>query len=157
MLPLVLKGRAGLVLLERQVLDTARRYLMPPEVRTEAGGILLGTYRGEHLDITAATTPMRQDRRTRLMFDRRDPGHARAAAAAWRTSGRTVTYIGEWHSHTTGDGEPSAIDLATWHDVLAANPSAAHLFMIVAPAGSRFIEGCGDCLAEVRPVAGIGH
>ncbi len=156
MLPLVLNGRAGLILLERQVLDAARRYLLPPEVRTEAGGILLGAYRGDHLDVTAATMPMHQDRRTRLMFDRRDPGHAREATAAWRASGHTITYVGEWHSHTVGDGEPSAVDLATWRDVLAANPSAAHLFLIVAPAGSRFVEGRAGRLSEVLPLAELG-
>lgn len=157
MLPLVLTGEAGFILVEYPVLETARSFLRPPEHLVEAGGILLGAYRGPHLDVTAATVPMPRDRRTPILFDRRDPGHAQAATSAWRESGGTTTYVGEWHSHISGDAQPSSIDLATWRDVLASNPAALYLFVIVAPRVSRFIEGRDGRLNEIMAEPARGH
>ena len=68
--------RAGLrlVVVHEQVMERIDRYLRVPENATEAGGILIGCYRGPHIEITECSEPLRRDRRARLRFDREDPG-----------------------------------------------------------------------------------
>lgn len=146
--PLILVGTRGLVLVERAILETARRYLLPPRHRFEAGGILLGCYRGDTLDVTAMTRPLPADRRSAFAFDRRDRGHARAARKAWRQSVGTVTFVGEWHTHTVGGAAPSSRDLATWRRILGQSRGRQHLFLIVSPRETNFVEGLGS-VAEV--------
>ena len=38
---------------------------------------------------------------------------ARQIAAAYRNSGRILTYLGDWHSHPRGGAKPSSIDRST--------------------------------------------
>lgn len=61
----------------------------------EAGGILLGFYRGPHVQITHCTSPFPGDRRFWNLFDRNDPEHQSEAVRRWRDSGRTMAYVGE--------------------------------------------------------------
>lgn len=101
---------ARLVTLTDEVTRQIQRFTEPPESNLEAGGILLGSYRGPHIEIVQCTTPMRRDARTRFGFVRRDPGHQRAADSAWRASGRTINFVGEWHSHPEDHPRPSNVD-----------------------------------------------
>jgi integrative and conjugative element protein (TIGR02256 family) len=93
--------RAGLRLVEvsDEVVRTIDRYSKPGENDREAGGILIGSYRGVHIQIVECTTPLFLDRRSRTLFDRRDDGHQRLALDRWRGSSRTLTFVGEWHTH----------------------------------------------------------
>lgn len=150
--PLILAGRSGYVLVNPEIVSTARRFLQAPEGRVEAGGILLGCYRGEHLDVLHLTTPMAGDRRSVARFDRRDRGHDRAARSVWRQSGGTVTYVGEWHSHTAGPAEPSGQDLWTWRRILLKSYGRQHLFVIVSPRETRFIEGADGRFDPLRMI-----
>ncbi|MGY3582600.1 hypothetical protein [Bradyrhizobium sp. USDA 4350] len=88
--------RAGmrLVVVHEQVTVRIDRYLRIPENATEAGGILIGCYRGPHIEITDCSLPLRRDRRARLRFDRDDPGHQGLANRRWTESGRTHTFVG---------------------------------------------------------------
>jgi integrative and conjugative element protein (TIGR02256 family) len=104
---------ARLVTLTDEVTQQIQRFTEPPEAEIEAGGILLGSYRGPHVEVFQCTAPMRKDTRTRFGFVRRDPGHQRAADAAWRASGRTVHFVGEWHTHPEDHPRPSNIDRKT--------------------------------------------
>jgi len=106
--------------------------------------LLLGAYRGAHLDVVGLTTPLPADRRHALWFDRRDRGHGGAAREAWRRSGGTVTCVGEWHSHTAGSASPSTRDLTTWRQILRKARGRQHLFLIVSPQDTNFVEGVGD-------------
>jgi len=152
--PLILRGRQGLILVEAAVVDTARRFLRPPEGRLEAGGILLGVYRGDHLDVVDGTAPLPGDRRTPVRFDRRDAGHGLTARAAWRRSDRVITCVGEWHTHTAGSASPSGLDLRTWRRILAQRGGRPHLFLIASPRELRFYEGRGEALREIDPMDG---
>lgn len=80
---------------------------------TETGGILLG-----HADPgTPAVVRSAGDPGPRAIHEPqrflRDLGHARALAArAWKDEG--AEWIGEWHTHPTGDRAPSTVDVAAY-------------------------------------------
>jgi integrative and conjugative element protein (TIGR02256 family) len=80
----------------------------------EAGGILLGAYRGMDMEVTGRTDPGPEDERRLFSFTRADPYHDAANRQAWNASGGTVSYIGEWHTHPYGGVKPSSTDTTTW-------------------------------------------
>ena len=146
-------GEGCLALVPDAVLATVTRYSTGPEAEREAGGILIGAYRGVHLEVTGCTEPMQTDTRRRFLFDRKDPGHQRAAMAAWSSSRRTETYVGEWHTHPEPRPSPSSIDLATWASIMNRTRFPV-LFMI---GGSEAIwNGVGQRgeIMRARVVAG---
>lgn len=108
-----------LVLLPDDVVSTVRSYATGREAEREAGGILIGSYRGAHIEVTGCTTPLRRDVRLRCSFDRKDPGHHRAAMAAWMKNDGMETFVGEWHTHPEPFPTPSSIDLTTWLSILS--------------------------------------
>lgn len=78
----------------------------------ETGGILLGQDHGDTITVTVAGGPGPAAIRTRDRFTR-DLGHAQALADAAYDRDNSV-WIGEWHTHPTGQAEPSPIDLSTY-------------------------------------------
>jgi hypothetical protein len=52
-----------------------------PEADREAGGVLLGRYRGPHIEIMSCTTPLPEDLRTRFGLVRQDKGHLKVLTA----------------------------------------------------------------------------
>jgi integrative and conjugative element protein (TIGR02256 family) len=124
--------RAGLRLVEiaDDVIETIERYSRPPENASEAGGILLGSYRGAHIQVVACSQPLPHDRRTFALFDRRDYGHQRLAMNHWRESIWTRTFVGEWHTHPEIHPFPSLLDRHTWQKVARRNPAGSTVFLI---------------------------
>lgn len=102
--------------------------------RVECGGILLGSYRGPHIEVVDFTQPGPDDESTLSSFKRKDQQHQDAATKAWHLSDRKQTYVGEWHSHPFGQPVPSWIDRRVWRSVVA-NKNAPCLFVVVSPTG----------------------
>jgi len=96
----------------------------------EAGGILMGLRRGRHLEVTIATTPKREDKRTRIRFERISPFHQKFAIRAWRRLDRKLDYVGEWHTHPENRPRPSGIDRREWEELIRVNKREL-LFIIV--------------------------
>jgi len=107
--------------------------------KQERGGILIGQYRGPHIEITDITLPGKSDRASLFRFDRRDAVHQRSAAKAWRVSGNTKTYVGEWHTHPFGAATPSGMDKRTW-ERLTREAGEPLIFIIVTPADIAFFR-----------------
>lgn len=128
----------GLILLGHEIERAIATYVADDEIGLEAGGIFIGSYRDPHVEIGSCTTPLPRDLRKPTLFDRCDPGHQAAALNAWRESGGTDTYVGEWHTHPVDDPVPSDQDVRTWHAIMrrVSNPL---IFLI---AGRRSIW-CG--------------
>lgn len=97
---------------------TIAAYVADPQIRKEAGGIFIDSYRGPHIEINTCTTPMPRDVWRPTLFDRSDPGHQAAALKAWKVSGGTKTYVGEWHTHPVDNPVPLDLDLQTWRAVM---------------------------------------
>jgi integrative and conjugative element protein (TIGR02256 family) len=113
-------GTGQLVYLREQPLQVFNRYKQEGIDSKEAGGILLGHVRGEHLEIIEATEPSFWDRRFRFLFERMPYFHHKLAMKRWKESNGLVRYIGEWHTHPQNHPTPSSIDITEWQ-VLAAD------------------------------------
>jgi integrative and conjugative element protein (TIGR02256 family) len=83
----------------------------------ETGGILLGHDSGAELYVTVAGDAGPGARREKHRF-LRDLDHARALADA-AYDDHSGVWIGEWHTHPTGQPVPSAVDLTTYKGHLA--------------------------------------
>jgi len=103
----------GYVLLRAQVFEVLSTYKQT-ESKSEAGGILVGCYRGDHIEIIDASVPFPTDKRSRYHFNRHKKGHQEFAEQAWSASDRTMTYVGEWHTHPELVPSPSPQDIASW-------------------------------------------
>lgn len=100
--------------------------------RPEEGGILLGAYRDGGLEVASLTEAAPSDERSLLRFVRQDPAHQRAATEAWTASGGTITVVGEWHTHPSGEPQPSGTDRRTWTCLLRRS-LYPRTFIIAAP------------------------
>ena len=105
------------LLIDDAVVDLVMGNRQLKSTDTEAGGILLGLRRDDHLHVTGLTTPRPADKRSRTSFQRKDKFHQARALAAWRESGGVVDYIGEWHSHPERHPLPSSIDTREWKSI----------------------------------------
>ncbi|UPU01408.1 Mov34/MPN/PAD-1 family protein (plasmid) [Bradyrhizobium barranii subsp. apii] len=128
------KGR--LVTLADAVAQELARFAAPPESDREAGGILLGRYRGPHVEVLKCTTPMPEDRRTRFGFVRQDKGHQEIASRDWFESGGAVNFVGEWHTHPERHPTPSWVDRRSWRKQLRRHKSDPLVFIIVGTAAT---------------------
>lgn len=100
----------------------------------ETGGILIGSYRGPHLEIREISEAGPTDKRMLYSFCKQDPSHEKKAKDAWKASNFTETDIGEWHTHPYGRPDPSATDLRTWKRLVKENKRTM-LFIILSPQG----------------------
>lgn len=88
----------------------------------EAGGILLGSYKEQHIEITHVTEPGTKDFRSRTSFYRKDPIHQKTADNIWASSDGLITYLGEWHTHPQSVPKPSKLDISEWDRNLPERP-----------------------------------
>ena len=128
--PMILRAGTRLVTIAPAVTEKINSFSCHPENRMEAGGILIGSYRGPHIEITECSQPFLLDCRLRTLFDRRDPGHHDLAMRRWRESGRVSTFVGEWHTHPESVPTPSSIDINTWREVSRKNTTGSTVFLI---------------------------
>jgi len=101
----------------------------------EAGGLLLGRFFEDRPDllIDEATVPTSIDRRSRFAIFRPKEGAQRLIDSAWKASGGTRNFLGEWHSHPEPRPTPSCRDLANWRRISrkAEYEQSGLLFIIV--------------------------
>lgn len=114
----LVRATGEFILINPKVVDVIASYVREAEEPMEAGGILIGSYRGAHIEIVDCTEPMKKDRRSRFSFLRIDAGHQSIATSAWIKSQKTETFVGEWHTHPDDYPMPSSIDRKTWVDLL---------------------------------------
>ncbi|MCZ4373876.1 Mov34/MPN/PAD-1 family protein [Vibrio diazotrophicus] len=110
------------VLVEAGALSPTLQYRQFETSSKEAGGILIGEYRGDDLRILFVTEPGGIDQRSRYRFGRRSPHHQKAANKAWLESGFTQTHIGDWHTHPQDYPLPSPLDYSEWRTKLPQRP-----------------------------------
>jgi integrative and conjugative element protein (TIGR02256 family) len=120
----------ALLLVESEVLERLEPFRQSDAEAPEAGGILIGYRRGPHLHVVDATTPGREDCRSRYEFHRLDPSHQHAAHMRWTRSRHTLDYVGEWHTHPQIDPAPSSLDLDEWALILSRR-NVAMIFAIL--------------------------
>jgi len=112
----------GYLVLPNSLLMQCNSFCQNQSFKPESGGILLGSYRGPHIEITDITEPSRLDRQSRCGFIRKSPHHVKADKDAWKASKGTAGYIGEWHTHPEAIPTPSYTDKYEWKITLPMQP-----------------------------------
>lgn len=130
--PFVAVGEAPKVLIHYRVIEHFESMKAKCKNQPEAGGILLGMIRGPHLEITDFTIPGKQDIRKLYDFYRQDPIHQQKAADAWHSSGKTMAFLGDWHTHPYGEPAPSSTDKKSWRESVSGQRPQM-VFVIISP------------------------
>ncbi|ODS22317.1 hypothetical protein AB835_14870 [Candidatus Endobugula sertula] len=126
----------GILLIEEQAISIIESFKQDTPSATESAGVLIGEYReSQHIRIVDATKPCKYDRSTRFSFDRRSPQHQKSVLSAWRSSGNTQTWIGEWHTHPEDHPTPSSKDIYEWKKALPNRP----MIMLIQGRKTRWI------------------
>jgi integrative and conjugative element protein (TIGR02256 family) len=82
----------------------------------ESGGVLLGyryPSRRKPIRVVSQIGPGPEARHHRHRFEPDGVWQDEEITRAYERSGRTLTYLGDWHSHPQGGGRPSGLDRAT--------------------------------------------
>lgn len=96
-----------------------RRWYQP-----ETGGMLLGFETvSEQLVVTQATRPGPLARRRWRCFHPDDAWDIATLADIYEASGRVIRYLGEWHSHSFGNLQPSREDARTMRLIASHEPA----------------------------------
>lgn len=103
-----------LIVLADQVIQTLKQYRQSGITAREAGGVLLGLRRGQHIEVVEASAPTIFDERSRFSFVRKPAKHQKLARARWEESNGTVDHVGEWHTHPQQHPIPSFVDEKEW-------------------------------------------
>lgn len=127
--------RRRLVVLSNDVTQVLARHRQRFPWQTEAGGILLGRRRGNHIEVIEATEPTPADRRSTYLWERETFGHAQAAMRSWRFASGTVDYVGEWHTHPQRVPTPSILDRREWHKLAVARSKTWLVAIVVGTRG----------------------
>ena len=107
------------VLLPNHIVQEVRSYLGNSCGNNEHGGLLLGFRKPSAIQIHSVTFPDQWDRSTPTRFHRSQRGHKDRAIKEWLSSGKTVDWVGEWHSHPFGTSLPSSIDRDSWKRIVS--------------------------------------
>jgi hypothetical protein len=130
----------GRILVDADALTTLQKYRQDSADKPEAGGILIGYRRDEHLHITYATEPSEEDIRSRYSFERVAKTHQSTATEQWNRSGGKTDYLGEWHSHPEVYPSPSRIDRSEWR-LICQRRALPMVFIIIGMSGNFWL-GC---------------
>jgi integrative and conjugative element protein (TIGR02256 family) len=106
------EGNRRLLTFSANVLHVFHEFRQVQAEASEAGGVLLGYVRGDHLEVVEATRPTMWDRRLRYLFER-FPNEL-IVKARWRATDGKLRYLGEWHTHPESVPYPSSTDLIEW-------------------------------------------
>lgn len=121
----------------------------------EAGGILLGTVHGKNMLVESATSPTPADKRKRFSFERLVAGHKEFALKRWTSTGGTVRYLGEWHTHPEDHPTPSLLDKSEWMRAARARKDERPSLCVIVGRQTLFVAmGYADgTLTVMEPVA----
>jgi len=107
---------------------------------TEAGGILLGSVHEAGLLVTEATEPSVRDVRRPYFFERQPFRHRALAASRWRSSGGTIRYLGEWHTHPQDHPTPSMLDRTEWRLLARKRADGRPMLAVIVGRRSLHVE-----------------
>ncbi len=92
------------------VLEILNRYKQLKPQHHEAGGILLGQIKGNHVYILHVSIPTKFDRSSRTSFVRSKEIAQVIIDYEFVNSGNRTIYLGEWHTHPEKFPSPSGTD-----------------------------------------------
>ena len=119
------------IVFSQKVIETFKRYKREYTYRVEAGGILVGRSEGKVITVEDITEPFEDDKRGRYTFRRASKGHQEYMDEIWSSSGKTLTYLGEWHTHDQQKIFPSPVDYGNWKKIMARHHNSEALVFII--------------------------
>jgi integrative and conjugative element protein (TIGR02256 family) len=123
----------GRLKIGQSALEQMRQLTQDDPGKPEAGGVLLGRHILDTSDVIVdkVTLPMEGDRQSRRRFFRAPRRHQEAITLAWRESGGTCTYLGEWHTHPECVPTPSLLDRWNWRRKLLTDQFSGFIFFVI--------------------------
>ncbi len=116
------------------ILNTMKKYLQVNSEDLEAGGVLIGKENmyNNDLVIEFITEPLKNDKRKRNRFHRKDKGHLDIFKTLHRNNFETYAYLGEWHTHPESEPNYSSIDYSNWKKIGKSAPYGVIHYHIIA-------------------------
>jgi len=96
---------------------------------TEAGGVLIGERRGQHIVVTHLSEPGQGDIRSRTRIERKGEHHQLKVDELFKQSDGFLVYLGEWHTHPEDLPQPSSTDIYSWLEGLNGKESMVMLIV----------------------------
>ncbi len=145
-----LKTDGGRIKIDLGALELMWAYAQHTRLSCEAGGVLLGRYIIDSLDVVidSVSVPTKDDVRKRNYFKRDQRLHQKTIEECWQESKGTCNYLGEWHTHPEISPYPSGFDLRNWKKVLRKSRYDSEFlhFVIVGLEKVKVWEGRKDSL-----------
>lgn len=114
-----------------KVIETFERYKREYQYSIEAGGIIVGKTEDKRITIIDITEPYEEDKRSRYTFKRASKGHQEYMDEVWSSSGETLTYLGEWHTHDQQKIFPSPVDYSNWKKIMSRPHNSEIIVFII--------------------------
>lgn len=99
------------LIFNKETLEIFKKYRQLKKRDKEAGGILMGQVRDQHIYVTRASLPSSFDKAARYSFERNKNIAQLIIFYEFWNSGKTITYLGEWHTHPEPLPTPSTKDI----------------------------------------------
>lgn len=108
------------VKIKTEVTTTISLYKQNKFYKKESGGILMGYLLKENggVVLSKVTTPQKYDIQKRFYFYRDNRIHQDLFNIEWKQSKKTISYLGEWHTHPENYPTPSSKDYKNWKKLL---------------------------------------
>lgn len=120
---IIIKTETKIIKIVSSVVAKMNSYRQLNKRDCEAGGILIGRENIEtgNLIIEYITEPYKKDKRTRILFYRKDKKHIEFYNKLYKAHNGIYAYIGEWHTHPQDCPKYSWIDLKNWERISKMN------------------------------------
>jgi len=115
-----IKSDGGRLKLTHSVLKQFKKFRQTKLSDHESGGVLLGRFILDSKDIVIdqISTPQKNDVSSPVKFIKQKKEHQLIVDKAWKKSGGTCNFLGEWHTHPQKSPSPSSIDIKNWKKII---------------------------------------
>ncbi|UWS28927.1 CBASS system CD-NTase/cGAS isopeptidase Cap3 [Erwinia pyrifoliae] len=143
------------VVIMSEVVQLLNSYRQTHYASTEAGGVLIGERRGQHIVITNISEPGPGDIRSRNQVERKGDHHQQKVDELFHQSDGFLVYLGEWHTHPEDFPQPSRTDIKSWMSGLKAMETK--VMLIMGRKGVWVGKKHGDNIASLRNKLNHGY
>ena len=118
------------IIIDRRVCKKIRK-TNQEKSKTEIGGILLGNLFSDYVVVVDMTFPSSKDQAGLHYFIRNKKSAQKQANRYWHTSGGTISYLGEWHTHFENTPSPSKADKTLMIDMLQTSQIETDFLILI--------------------------
>lgn len=118
-----------ILLFSAKSISVLQKFIQNSQSKNEAGGIIIGEVKGQHIYIADVTYPRKNDIQKRIYFERRDNYHVLFYEKEYHKN-PCIKYFGEWHTHPEQKSTPSLTDKNEW-DKICMTIREPNIFLII--------------------------